>query len=225
MAEEKYIGYTEGFIATTSVDADGDLLAPDAIESMASQLRSNPKLRTVYLNHDMSQPVSEIIEFEVRRKGDWKGLWAKVGVFADRADVWRMMERGELTGFSFGARVSEAKTVNSIGVDSNNPSEKYNFQIEVDNRSKWDVKDILDSEGIQNQLIVRKAMDAVSIIVVTAASLQIIYVLYAFWQQKRKSERDFNITVNIGNMNVDFSQHTPEEIVSKIEANEEDRLS
>lgn len=225
MVEEKYIGYTEGFIATTSVDSDGDMLAPDAIESMASQLRSNPKLRTVYLNHDMSQPVSEIIEFEVRRKGDWKGLWVKVGVFADRADVWRMMERGELTGFSFGARVSEAKTVNSIGVDSNNPSEKYNFQIEVDNRSKWDVKDILDSEGIQNQLIVRKAMDAVSIIVVTSASLQIIYVLYAFWQQKRKSERDFNITVNIGNVNVNFSKHTPEEIVSKIEANEEDRLS
>jgi HK97 family phage prohead protease len=225
MAEDKYIGCVEGFIATTNVDSDGDMLAPEAIESMASQLGSNPKLRTMYLNHDMSQPVSEIIEFEVRSKGDWKGLWVKVGVFADRADVWRMMERGEITGFSFGARVSEAKTVNSIGVDSNDPSEKYNFQIEVDNRSKWDVKDILDSEWIQNQLIVRKALDAVSTIIVTAASLQIIHILYDFWQRRRESNIDINISINIGNVSIDFSKHTPEEIVSKIEANKENRLS
>jgi len=104
MAKE-FIGCVEGYLTTTDIDAHGDRLTPEAVESFADQLRKDPKKRTLCLQHDAKQPIGYITEFHVETKGEWKGLRAKVGIYATRPDVWEMMQSGALSGFVYGAKL------------------------------------------------------------------------------------------------------------------------
>ena len=63
--EEKFIGYVEGYLTTTDIDLQNDRLTPEAVEDCAKQLKRKPSLRTLYLNHDTTQPIAYIVDFHV----------------------------------------------------------------------------------------------------------------------------------------------------------------
>jgi len=204
----KFIGYVEGYICTTNVDSHGDKLTPEAIESIKDQIERDPTLRTMYLQHEVSQPCGEILELRIDTKSEWKGLWAKVGIYKNRKDVLGMIENKELTGFSIAGRVLEEQKLEVC-------SEKdliYKFDLEVDPQYWGEIKDILDKKGIQSEVYVRKALDIPVIISVAANGLFIIDKLYDYWKNRKKQGVNINIKIVIEDKKFDFNQVVPEDI-------------
>ena len=99
----KPVGYVEGYLSTSDLDLQGDIIVTEAIENMAKQIKLCPLKRVIYLEHDITKPVGRILKYKVHRKGSWSGLWAKVAIFQE--EIYRKIENGELTGFSIAGRV------------------------------------------------------------------------------------------------------------------------
>ena len=99
----KPAGYVEGYLSTTDLDLQGDIVDPEAIKSMARQIKLCPSKRVIYLEHDISKPVGRIVKCEVHKRDNWRGLWAKVVVF--NKDIYDRIENSELTGFSIAGKI------------------------------------------------------------------------------------------------------------------------
>lgn len=221
--EEKFIGYIEGYLATTNVDSQGDKLSPEGIEQFADTLSKNPQKRTLFLSHDITQPIGYVTEFHIETKGLWKGIFAKVGIYKSRPDVWRMIQSGELKGFSYGAKVLEMKHRKS-------PNPECSFSVEV-RISDWHIiKDTLSQMGAHVEAIVQKAADFPTILNVTMGILALpgtIYGLYTLYQ--KLSGRDKNrgtwMKISTTKRKFNFEDNTVEEIVTEIEMNSKDSKS
>lgn len=218
--KKKFIGYVTGYICTNDIDSHGDKLTPETIEDIKDQIERDSSLRTMFLQHDESQPCGEMLEFRVDTKGEWKGLWAKIGVYKNRKDIWEMIKNRRLTGFSIGARVLEEQRLEVC----NEEDLVYKFDLEVDSRLKSEVKDLLDKEGLKSEVYIQKALDVPTIITVAASGLFIIDRLYEYHKRlkKKKQKKQRDVTVNyfnivIGEQRFNFNQNSLDEIKKHLE--------
>ncbi len=223
MMEEEFIGYIEGYLATTNVDSQGDRLTPEAIESFANQLRDNPEKRIMFFNHDTTQPIGYITEFHVDTKGQWKGIFAKAGIYKTRPDVWDKIESGELRGFSYGARILKMEY-------SKMPNHKVSFSVEVKISDWHNIRDMLSQMGAQVDPVVKKGADFPTILYVTTSILALpgtIYGLYSIWQKLSGRDKTKGIQMRIRTVRrkFNFEDNTVEEIITEIEKNLKDSES
>lgn len=145
--EKDFIGYVMGYICTTDVDSHGDRFPPEFIDNFKKQIDQNPMLRIMKLQHNVKDSSGEMVEYRVDTKGKWKGLWAKVGVYKNRKDVWEMIEKGELTGFSM-----------SVKTSGFNFTEKNKIFIKISPQYWGDIKDIFDKINIKSEVYLKKAL-------------------------------------------------------------------
>jgi HK97 family phage prohead protease len=214
--DEEFIGYVEGYAATTSVDSQGDQLTPEAIEKFADDLRRNPEKRTIYFQHDTTQPMGYITDFYVDTKGAWKGLRIKVGIYKSRPDVWEMIESGKLTGFSYGAKI--LKMEEHMRANDNECS----FSIEVKDHDWQIIKDILVKMGAKVDVIVQKAADFPTILSVTASTLTIAGLIFQLYTLHKRSKHQktsgHSIVISTKTKKFNFEDNTVEEITTTIES-------
>jgi hypothetical protein len=217
MESDEFIGYVGGYLVTTDVDSQGDKLTPEVVEQFAEQLRENPAKRTLFLSHDTTQPTGYITEFHIQTKGTWKGLYAKVGIYKSRPDVWKMIESGQLTGFSYGGRILRMEEHMSINDDA------CSFSVEVRGIDWHIVKDTLAKMGGSIEVTVRKAADFPTIINVTASVATIAGLIFQLYTINKRSGRPksagHSIIISISTKKFNFEDNTVEEIATMIEAN------
>lgn len=202
--KKDYIGYVECYICTTDVDSHGDKLSPENIENIKKQIDQKPILRIMKLKHNIKNSCGEMIDYRVDKKGEWKGLWAKVGVYKNRKDVWGMIERGELTGFSIGGR---------LGKFDSSFSKKNKIFIKITPQYWREIKEILDKENIKNEVYLKKAADEGAFFsIIIPVGLFIINILYDYWKTKRENDKNININITIQNKNYNFINSSPDKI-------------
>ena len=202
--KKDYIGYVEGYICTTNVDSHGDKLSPENIENIKKQIDQKPMLRIMRLKHNIKDSCGEMVEYRVDTKGKWKGLWAKVGIYKNRRDVWEMHKSGELTGFSISVKLVE---------DDSDFMEKDKFFIKINPEYWHEIKEILDKENIKNEVYLKKAADEGAIFsIIMPVGLLIINILYDYWKTKRENNKNININITIQNKNYNFINSSPDEI-------------
>ena len=92
----------------------------------------------------------------------------------------------------------------------------YKFDLEVDSQLKWEIKDILDKEGLKNEVYIQKALDIPTIISVVASGLSIVDIvdkLYKYWKNRKKRGQNITIfNIVIGNQKFNFDQSSPDDI-------------
>jgi len=213
--EEEYIGYTEGYIATTGVDSHGDQLTIENIESMANQLKEKPSLRIPRLQHDIEQPIGYIIDWNVEYKDNWAGIRVKVGYYKSRPDVWEMIQTGQLTGFSFGARVKTQEVINM-------PSNECSFDVEVLGEEWHQYDDTLKHLGAKVEADVKKAADFPTILSISCSLLSLAGTIYGIYALSKKTKSDPVIRLKRTQKKITFSDHTVEEIIEEIESSTKD---
>ncbi|HZK12386.1 MAG TPA: XkdF-like putative serine protease domain-containing protein [Atribacterota bacterium] len=202
--KKDYIGYVEGYICTTNIDSHGDKLSPENIENIKKQIDQKPMLRIMKLKHNIKDSCGEMVEYRVDTKGKWKGLWAKVGIYKNRRDVWEMHKSGELTGFSISVKLVE---------DDSDFMEKDKFFIKINPEYRHEIKEILDKENIKNEVYLKKAADEGAIFsIIIPVGLFIINILYDYWKTKRENNKNININITIQNKNYNFINSSPDEI-------------
>jgi len=205
--KKDYIGYVEGYIYTTDVDSHGDKLSPEDIDNFKKQIDQKPMLRIMKLKHNIKESCGEIVSYRVDTRGKWKGLWAKVGVYKNRKDVWEMIEKEELTGFSIGGR---------LGKYDSSFSKKNKIFIKITPQYWQEIKEIIDKEEIKNVVYLKKALDEqaiISIIIpIIPVGLFVIDKIYNYWKAKRKNDKKININITIQNKNYNFINSSPDEI-------------
>ena len=200
--EKDFIGYVMGYICTTDVDSHGDRFSPEFIDNFKKQIDQNPMLRIMKLQHNVKDSSGEMVEYRVDTKGKWKGLWAKVGVYKNRKDVWEMIEKGELAGFSM-----------SVKTPGFNYTKKNKIFIKISPQYWGDIKDIFDKINIKNEVYLKKALGEQAIIsIIVPVGLFVIDKIYNYWKTKRENDKSINININIQNKNYNFIDSSPDEI-------------
>ena len=180
--KKDFIGYVGGYICTTDVDSHGDKLSPENIENIKKQIDQKPMLRIMKLKHNIKDSCGEMVEYRIDTKGKWKGLWAKIGVYKNRKDVWEMIEKGELTGFSIGGR---------LGKFDSSFSKKNKIFIKITPQYWQEIKEIIDKEEIKNVVYLKKALDepAIFSVIITVGLPIIIDKIYNYWKTKRENDK------------------------------------
>lgn len=211
--EEEYLGFIEGYAATTDIDSHGDQLSPEAIEKMAEQIKSNPVLRIAPYNHDMNQPMGYITDVRVDTKGSWKGLHVTMGVYKSRPDLWEKVKSGEIKGFSYKAKILEMEYKKMKDI-------KCSFDIEVNNQDWNQIYDMLTTMGAKVEPVVSKAIDVPTVITVSVSILALpgaIYGIYNLWNMLRGKNKGQWIKIKTKTRYYNFNDNTVEEVIKEIE--------
>lgn len=153
--KNNFIGYIEGYVCMTGVDSHGDRILPEFIDNLKKQIDQNPALKKITIQHNIKDSAGEIIEYRVVTKGRWKGLWAKIGIYQKRKDIWERIEKGEITGFSI-----EAKTADF------NYDKQNSIFLKITSKYWHDVKNILDESNVISEVFLKKSLDAQAIIAI-----------------------------------------------------------
>jgi len=211
--EEEYLGFIEGYVATTDIDSHGDQLSPEAIENMAEQIKNNPKLRIAPYNHDMNQPMGYITDVRVDTKGSWKGLHLTMGVYKSRPDLWEKVKSGEIKGLSYKAKIIEMEyqKMNDI---------QCSFDIEVTSQEWNQIYEMLMKMGAKVEPVVSKAIDVPTVITVSLSVLTLpgaIYGIYNLWNKIRSNNKGQWIRITTTKRHYNFDNNTVDEIVKQIE--------
>ena len=207
-----YVGYLQGYITTTTDQyAHRAPYTPDEIESFARQITEDPKRRLVYLGDDLSQSVGEIIQFEVRKKGDWSGLWAKVGVYEDRADIWQTSEHGLYTA----VRLNVGKESGGTQVDSAS-QDQSSLAVDVDRGCGREVENVLlQGVGAAGSPKDSEALMTLDITVPLTSLPSLVYGLYGVWSKMRgESGGQLGLRIGVGDRRLDFDKNTVGEIIT-----------
>jgi len=209
--EKDFIGYVMGYICTTDLDAHGDRFSPEFIDNFKKKIDQDPMLRIIKLQHNVKDSSGEMIEYRVDTKGKWKGLWAKVGVYKNRKDVWEMIEKGELTGFSV-----------SLKSSGFNFTKKNKIFIKIDPQYWREITGIFDKINIKTDVYLKKALGEQAIIsIIIPVGLFIIDKIYNYWKTKREDDKNINININIQNNNYNFITSSPDEIKKRLRSLQE----
>lgn len=83
-------------------DTDGNFMTAETIEKMAHDFLANKKNSQISKNHDGNSNKGCVVESFIAREGDpdfIAGSWV-VGVHVPDVEIWKQIEKGELTGFS-----------------------------------------------------------------------------------------------------------------------------
>ena len=101
----------------------------------------------------------------------------------------------------------------------------YRFNIEVDREYSNEIQNLLKQEGVGYRLYVRKALGFPEVVMITAASLNIIDIIRRWIKEKRKQGTDVKVKMyrydetnitNIGEEIRDFENKSLEEIEIEI---------
>lgn len=106
--KKKQIVYGEVYIPDIP-DSDGEFMNREEIEKMAHGFMANQKTHKIDIQHDNKEYGLYAVESFIARKGDEtfiEGSWV-LGVHIPYADIWELVEKGELNGFSLEALVSK----------------------------------------------------------------------------------------------------------------------
>lgn len=231
---KEYCGFIEGYIATTDIDKHGDRLTSEVIEDIEVQIRKNPTRRMVNIGHDPNRQIGEILEWRIDSRNDWKGLWAKVGIYRGREDILSMIENGELTAFSYEGAIAD-KGLEAPSQDERSPPGKHGISLEVSPDLRAQVVEGLRGQHAQVRSIVRKAEDLPAIIELVSASSSIVVTLYEIWKMLKERRREekgspsgtprtvvFNIVIDDLRMNFeDYSVAQVVQIFEKAKNDEE----
>jgi hypothetical protein len=211
--ESEYIGFIEGYAFTTNIDKHGDRLSPEAIENIAQQMLANPSLRTVNYNHDRNQPMGYITDFHIENKGELKVLRVKVGIYKTRPDLWEKIQSGEISGFSYGAKIVKMESEKM-------PDIKCSFTVELDDGDWHRLDDMLTSMGVKPEINVKKSIDVPTTIMLTISILSlpgVIYGIYDLWKKFYKNKKGLWIKIKTTKRRYNFKDNTIDEIIEEIE--------
>lgn len=213
MLEGEYLGFIEGYAATTDIDSCGDKLSPEAIEKMAEQIKSSTKLRIAPYNHDMNQPMGYITDVRVDTKGSWKGLHVTIGIYKSRPDLWEKVKSGEIKGLSYKAKILEMEYKKM-------QDNQCSFTIEVDSKEWHKIYDMLLKMGAKAEPVVAKAIDTLTIITVSISILTLpgaIYGIYDLWKRLGGKNKGQWMTLKTIERHYNFNDNTVEEVIKEIE--------
>jgi hypothetical protein len=215
----QYIGYVEGYIATSTPDAHGDQIPPRLIDEMAKRVQTDVGLQEMTLNHDPSQKIGRILEIRVDKKPGWVGLWAKAGIFKDRPDAWELLESGNLKGFSVTVGVKDYSGKVSLA----HPSGECQFRVAVPGAVWHDVDDLLRGAGADTYPVVRKAFSAETVIAVSGAVASVPSLVFSLlgWLQSRNKAagggtEDVHINIVVEERRIQLSPDTADEIIQRV---------
>jgi len=204
--KNNFIGYIEGYICMTGVDSHGDRILPEFIDNLKKQIDQNPALKKIIIQHNIKDSAGEIIEYRVVTKGRWKGLWAKIGIYQKRKDIWERIEKGEITGFSI-----EAKTADF------NYDKQNSIFLKITSKYWHDVKNILDESNVISEVFLKKSLDTQAVIaIMLPVSLFIIDKIFDYWKIKQKEDPNTNINITIENNTYNFNNYSPQEIKEQL---------
>lgn len=103
-------------------DAQGDIISEDVIKNAAHDFLSkfNKKTELGYMhesfdkNFELYESWVSPIEFVLKNKIIKKGSWL-ITVKVNDADIWEMIEDGEITGFSIGGKATTVQEADNGG--------------------------------------------------------------------------------------------------------------
>ncbi|HPO82828.1 MAG TPA: hypothetical protein PK487_07690, partial [bacterium] len=93
----------------------------------------------------------------------------------------------------------------------------YKFDLEIDSFLKWEIKEILDKEGVKSEVYIRKAWDIPTIISVTTNALVIVDILHKYWINRKKQGQNITLNIVIGKQKFTFDQSSPDDIKRHLE--------
>ncbi|MEM4288016.1 MAG: HK97 family phage prohead protease [Candidatus Caldarchaeum sp.] len=105
--EDEFIGFFEGFAATSDIDFEGDRFTEEVIVKNSATLLGKP----VLLMHGRDRTVGDAAVGRIveARYESGKGLWIKAGIFKVFENVWRMVKNGILNALSIGGYVKRMR--------------------------------------------------------------------------------------------------------------------
>ena len=98
---KKQIVFGEVYVPDTK-DTDGNFMTAETIEKMAHDFLANNKNFQIDREHDGNTNKGCVVESFIVRKGDpdfIEGSWV-VGVYVPDIEIWKSIEKGDITGFS-----------------------------------------------------------------------------------------------------------------------------
>jgi hypothetical protein len=114
-----------GYAATSDLDRQGDVIAPDALKVAAEDLKKNT---TVFYEHKHDQPpVGKVLDAGV----DKGGLWVEVMISKTRPDIWQLIQEGILNKFSIGGKVVSSQQKSEAGVNYNFITKMELFEVSI----------------------------------------------------------------------------------------------
>lgn len=111
--QEQFLGFIEGFAATSHLDREHDIISDEALKTAAKQLRG----ATVFLNHKHDEhPVGTALKSIFVDK---EGIKIRVGISKTAEKVWTLIKEGVYKSFSIFGRFGEVsfETRKSKGKD------------------------------------------------------------------------------------------------------------
>ena len=97
----KQIVYAEVYLPMIP-DSDGDFMTAETIETAAHKFMKGLRLKSIDVEHNNDLIPASVVESFIARPSDpdfFPGSWV-VGVHVEDPDVWDMVMKGELNGFS-----------------------------------------------------------------------------------------------------------------------------
>ena len=98
---KKQIVFGEVYVPNVK-DTDGNFMTAETIEKMAHNFLEDSKNSQISKSHDGNADKGCVVESFIAREGDPDfavGSWV-VGVHVPDTEIWKQIEKGELTGFS-----------------------------------------------------------------------------------------------------------------------------
>jgi len=100
----KFLGFVEGYAATSDLDREFDVIEDEVFKSGAKQLRQSP---AVFFNHKhMELPVGKLVK-TAHVKGE--GLYVKVGISKNEPNLWTAIDEGIINKFSVYGRFGDVE--------------------------------------------------------------------------------------------------------------------
>lgn len=119
--EELQIVYGEVYAPNVGLDSQGDYMTAEEIRKMAHSFIANGRQTSVDKEHDRSDNQGVVVESFIARANDPDGFidgaWV-VGIHVPDYEVWNMIKKGELNGFSLEAKVQSVQKEIELDVPS-----------------------------------------------------------------------------------------------------------
>lgn len=100
-SDTSYLGYIEGFAATSHLDRYGEIISDQALVNGAMDLLKHP---TVFADHDyaIDKAVGRVLESDFYKDTDFSGIKVKLGISKVETKLWTKIQEGIVRTFSIG---------------------------------------------------------------------------------------------------------------------------
>ena len=99
--DTSYLGYIEGYAATSHLDRYGEVISDQALFNGAADLLKHP---TVFADHQysISKAVGRVLESTFEKTEEMSGIKVKLGISKTETDLWTKSQEGIVRTFSIG---------------------------------------------------------------------------------------------------------------------------